>query len=146
MPTTITIKITGINPDGTLILDNNNHPHHVVDRDVIVRWQIEGNVIDSITGIKEKSGSENIWSVLPSPTNNQQKIWTGRVNKDAKSCDVYVYSITWYKDGTRYEFDPIISINPSTNLLPLIIYIVLGGLFLIQTFRLRNLRLQKNLK
>src|SRR5206468_3335128 len=106
MPPNVTIHITGINTtNSTLYLDNNNHPHHYLDNGTTVIWRIDNRSIDSITAIKEKTGSESIWSTVPTRQNNGT--WMGIIKNDADDCDVWAYTISWAKGTTRKDFDPI---------------------------------------
>jgi hypothetical protein len=114
----INIRITGTTPNGEgLVLDSNGH-NRAEGRDEI-QWEITTPAV-RISAIrwKEISGSTNVFPPgYPRSRGGQGRVWHGTVNPVDKEY-VYVYTIIWVNDeGVTKEFDPIISIRPSTTLM-----------------------------
>jgi hypothetical protein len=138
----LNIRITGINgPIGgdptkyELTLDGNGkgRGHSLAyDPKEDVQWEIAGNVIDRIEAVtwKQVSGSTNIFPETgspgsPTPLNPQKKVWRAKINDI--SGVAYVYSIKFVRnasDPTIYEFDPIISIKPTSGFINTFLYAV----------------------
>ncbi len=115
-------------------------PHRRANRGDTIRWKImPQSGVDKIVLIGEKPGSENIFSgrggKLPSVVTQGDGAgsdWEAIISEEASECAIYIYGITWGKGVNNYEYDPIISINPSTGLLKDFISplfgIIVGGL------------------
>jgi hypothetical protein len=67
--------------------------------------------VDSIEGIDEKSGIDDIWLTRPQNHNH----WTGVIKQGVEEDYDYEYEIKWKSkvDGRIYTHDPIIRVNPS---------------------------------
>jgi hypothetical protein len=134
------IDISGIDTstsDLKLILTEYGHPnngHSHVDKGDQVHWKVKnGSGVASIQDIIRKPiyGSTDIFSLdAPKPQDgNQKKHWKGTVDENVAELSIYIYSITWVKEGESVSrvFDPIISIKPEPlSPIPNIIGIILG--------------------
>ena len=102
------ISITGSNTStGDLELDYPNLPAYSGDT---ILWKIHPKSgVDSIELIKEKSGSNDIWSTRPQNNNH----WKGEIKAGVPNDYEYNYEIKWKKDGRSYLCDPKISVNPT---------------------------------
>ena len=102
------INITGSNPStGDLDLDYPNLEAYSGDT---ILWKIHPKSgVDSIEVIREKTGSNDIWSTRPQNGNH----WNGKIKDGVPGNYEYNYEIAWKKDDQVYLYDPIISVNPS---------------------------------
>ncbi len=148
------IDVSGSAPNYSLVLTDNGHSiaHGNEDVQWIVMPQAENNGLKYIKAItwKNISGSTNPFPAgFPQPRNPQKKIWFGKVD-NVGSESVYVYTIKWvHRDGTEYDFDPIISIKPSKFLPEWLISLLvnlLGLLALSYFIHWRMKRMEKRLK
>ena len=102
------ISVTGSNTStGELDLDFPNLEAFSGDT---ILWKIHPKSgVDTIEVIREKTGSDNIWSTRPQNGNH----WKGIIKDGVQENYEYNYEIAWKKDGQEYLFDPKISVNPS---------------------------------
>ena len=101
------ISVTGSNTStGDLDLDYPNLEAYSGDT---ILWKIHPKSgVDSIEVIREKTGSNDIWSTRPQNGNH----WKGKIKDGVPNNYEYNYEIGWTKDGQQYLFDPKISVNP----------------------------------
>lgn len=105
------ITITGSNPsNGELILSD--HGNTEAKRGEVVTWVISPKSgVNSITGIKIKDNSTNIFEKEPSQAGNSRN-WKGVINNTLQIPATGAYSIFWSDEsGENHEFDPLIQVN-----------------------------------
>lgn len=105
------ISISGINPDGSLILSDNGSTN--VNPADTVTWQIGANSgVAAITGIIDSS-SIDIFFPDPAPLANSSS-WQGTVNPliARGSEENYTINYTRANGNETGSFDPKIQVNP----------------------------------
>lgn len=106
------IRITGINPDNTLILSDNGHTIALFND--TITWLIHpGSGVEAITAIDKKEGSPNVFSSPPAPVGGSSN-WQGTIVSSIRVTTQYEYFIKYRKTGVAGEFihDPTIQVNP----------------------------------
>ena len=106
------IRITGINPDNTLILSDNGHT--IARFNDTITWLIQpGSGVEIITAIEKKENSPNVFSSSPAPLGGSTN-WRGTIVNSILVTTMYEYLIKYRKTGVAGEFlhDPIIQLNP----------------------------------
>jgi len=128
------IKIKKGYSDGTLKLS----PRQTIAKNKdFISWCIKDDgEVTSIENIEMKDGSTDIF-IIPPHRNGDQ--WSAEIKDGLPDDTEYEYSITWNGKWGGKEYDPKISVNPSTfNFIKLLIGIILGFLGLLSLEFLRR--------
>ena len=113
------ITITHGDPNtGILTLDKPDLTAFTSDK---VEWNVAPTSgVSSIVAILDKSGYVDVWSIRPKKDNT----WKGKIKSKKKIPNPYQYkySIRWKAGNTiPPDHDPIISINPSTSFMKILV-------------------------
>ncbi len=109
------LTITGIKPDGALILNNDPNWNGVLDvkTNDTVTWAIgSGSGVQSIDAIFPDAGNTSVFSSDPAPVAGTTS-WRGTIESSTAQNDNEWYSITYTNtSGVQHTWDPDIQVNP----------------------------------
>lgn len=124
-------------------LELSDRGHTRAKRSETIIWQVDPHSeVRRIIRIEKKKGFENIFE--PGHPSEHGNDWKGDIKSNVAIGSEYRYSIFWENNnGNELEFDPIISIRPSTVSGPIASLLIAIAVALLGIFTIKYLQQKK---